>query len=114
MSARRFLPVFRLPVLAIGREDTPAHLHRIDIEMVVTGILHRKPYILHRVLPVGTRATPFLALPCDAVENGETLFDDTLHGRRATPVAAHIEAAVWFQLVAKGMEPAAEIILIVG
>ena len=60
------LPVFGLAVDAIGRNHPALELHRLDVEVVVVGN-GREPYVLARVLPVGLRAPPFLALPRDAV-----------------------------------------------
>ena len=73
-----------------------------------------KPDIFHCVLPVRPVAAALFTLPGDAVDDGEPLFDDALHGRRAFPVAAHIECTVGCEFVADLVEPTSQVLLVVG
>src|SRR5574344_1916536 len=78
-----FFPVFGLSVFPIGCSYQSSHLHFFQIEVIVFGVLHGKPDVLHAVFPVAACSPPLLALPSDAVENGETLLNDPLHRRTA-------------------------------
>ena len=75
-------------------------------------ILHRKPDVLHRVLPVALGAPPLLALPRDAVQDGQFVGQYALHRCGTTPVTAEIKRTCRFQFSTNSVHPRAQIFLI--
>jgi len=109
------VPVFGLSVHSIWGQHFAFHHDGIQVEGVVFRVFHGEPDVLHAVLPVGFRPAALLALPGDAVEDRKSFFDNPLHGGGTFPIAAYIERARRFQLVAHLAEPAAqEFLVIVG
>ena len=91
LAIGRCLPVLGLAVFAIGGNDTALHLDRLDVEVVVLGVLDSEPDVLHAVLPVVRGTASLLALPGDAVQDGQLLAEDPLQRGATLPVATQIE-----------------------
>ena len=73
-AVRRFLPVLRLAVGAVGRTHAAAHFHGVHVERVVVRA-GGEPDILHAVFPVALCAAALFPLPGDAVLQPEVILE---------------------------------------
>src|SRR5436853_4194658 len=103
-SAFFVLPVPGLSIGGVWGNNLSLQFYGFNVEQII--IRHgTKPDIFGTVLPVGSRATPFLAFPRNSIADNQVLFEDCLNRRRRSPVAANIHRGCRLQQASQSREP---------
>ena len=105
------MPVLRLAVFLVGRDDPSAKLYCVEIKGVCAAVCC-KPYVLAAVFPISSCSAPLFSLPGDAVADVEVFTEYTSDYKTAFPIAADVDRAVILEQRLYSIKPGARVLFI--